>query len=54
MIKVQKGCTLEDLVLNFTLVGYPKILLIENGTDALVTLNSLETYITLTLEFLLH
>ena len=45
---------IEDLALNFTLVGYPEIELIENGNDMPVTLSNLETYITMTLDFFLH
>eukprot|EP00828_Plagiopyla_frontata_P028237 TRINITY_DN3656_c0_g1_i2.p1 TRINITY_DN3656_c0_g1~~TRINITY_DN3656_c0_g1_i2.p1 ORF type:complete len:293 (-),score=41.62 TRINITY_DN3656_c0_g1_i2:31-909(-) len=49
-----QGCKIEDLSLNFTLVGYPEIELMENGNDMPVTLSNLETYITMTLDFFLN
>lgn len=40
-----KGCSIDDLGLNFTFPGYEEIELIENGEDTPVTLSNLEKYV---------
>ncbi|KIX04003.1 uncharacterized protein Z518_07556 [Rhinocladiella mackenziei CBS 650.93] len=40
-----RGARIEDLMLDFTLPGYPGIELIENGSNVAVTADNVETYI---------
>ena len=45
---------LEDLLLTFTLPGYPEIELKPDGKDTDVTVDNLQEYIDLTLHFMFH
>eukprot|EP01016_Furgasonia_blochmanni_P003855 TRINITY_DN1150_c0_g2_i4.p1 TRINITY_DN1150_c0_g2~~TRINITY_DN1150_c0_g2_i4.p1 ORF type:complete len:382 (-),score=52.78 TRINITY_DN1150_c0_g2_i4:60-1157(-) len=45
------GATIEDLTLNFTLPGFEKIELIENGEDMPVTLSNLDQYVSLVTQY---
>ena len=48
------GCSVEDLSLNFTLPGYPNIELRKNGSDVAVTIQNLDGYLQLVVEWLLR
>ncbi len=45
---------MEDLLLTFTLPGYPEIELKPDGKDTDVTVDNLQEYIDLTLHFMFH
>ncbi|XP_018009792.1 E3 ubiquitin-protein ligase TRIP12-like, partial [Hyalella azteca] len=48
------GCSVEDLSLNFTLPGYPNIELKKGGADICVTIDNLDQYLQLVVEWLLR
>ncbi|RXG69698.1 E3 ubiquitin-protein ligase TRIP12 [Armadillidium vulgare] len=48
------GCQIEDLSLNFTLPGYPNIELRKGGSDVEVTVNNIEQYMQLVVEWLVR
>ncbi|KAK5078435.1 Ubiquitin fusion degradation protein 4 [Lithohypha guttulata] len=48
-----RGASLEDLGLDFTLPGYPQILMVENGSDVDVTNENIALYIHKVLDFTL-
>jgi len=48
-----KGCSIDDLTLNFTLPGFEEIELIDNGEDMPVTLSNLDQYISILTKYIL-
>ncbi|MCL4130036.1 UNVERIFIED_CONTAM: hypothetical protein GTU68_015409 [Idotea baltica] len=48
------GCKVDDLSLNFTLPGYPQIELRKGGSDIEVTINNIEQYLQLVVEWLVR
>ncbi|XP_069960960.1 E3 ubiquitin-protein ligase TRIP12 isoform X4 [Cherax quadricarinatus] len=48
------GCSVEDLALTFTLPGYPNIEFRKGGADMPVTINNLDQYLQLVIEWLVR
>ncbi|KAG7173482.1 E3 ubiquitin-protein ligase TRIP12-like [Homarus americanus] len=48
------GCSVEDLALTFTLPGYPNIEFRKGGSDISVTINNLDQYLQLVIEWLVR